>query len=812
MTKATELTYQGILLSIINQICKENPDIGFTEMLQNEQVGTKGISRFADIKLFSSKDSGKIVSFELKNLAWDATDEILISDAHYKASTNGYDYFVTGTPKQLVIFKTFESGKSIFDRKLKIYNISRIKKIDEIRLPIYQKEIYQPLKQFLVELSDIVHGIKEAVWTSIDEYFANKLSNYILAATENMFELMYNKITKDKTLQTKIRQYLRNQDIFNVTVNFDYSDIYNLCQLANYLLFLKIIFYSYLQREVPKLKLKKLEIPEDKDLLSRTLRARFDEVLKHDFEQIFEKSILEEFEFSDKYIPVIIRNVDEVDIICSFCIKKDSHFVLDSGCGAGTFLVRAYQFLKFFHPEFSHQELLERLWGVDIAPFPAFLAMMNLSLLDISCLENYPTIIQKDFSEVNSNSYFKIIYLNITHELEVKQIDKKLKNVKIPLFDNCIGNPPYIRQELIEEKEVWSKLAKKEFGIKKINQQSDLYVYYLIHTAAFLKENGKLGYVISSSWLDVNFGSGLQKFLLDNFKIIAIIDNQKIRSFDTASINTVMLIIERCSDNKERENNNVKFVRVQKKYEDIIGKSNDKFRIKNVLKFVNDIESTTADIINGDYQIIIKKQSELRFESTFYNKYENGYWGAKYLRAPELYYKIKKHFKDKFVYLSDLCDVVYGIKSGANDFFYLIDDTDKLKKMSDKESKEMIGQKIIDKDKFFTKYGWYYSDLLKRHYQIEKQFIKSIFKTQKEAKNLEVDLNKLKYVVLVCNHSKKKLKNFKYKVLNYILDAENHEIAPQYRPSCEFRISKEKDTDWYMLGENIPIGDLFFHQ
>ena len=89
-----------------------------------------------------------------------------------------------------------------------------------------------------------------------------------------------------------------------------------------------------------------------------------------------------------------------------------------------------------------------------------------------------------------------------------------------------------ISTSLIENKEKWNLLAVNEFSITKINQQSDLYLYYLIHTSAFLKEGGMLGYVISSSWLDTVFGGDLQKFLLDHFKIIAIIDNQKKRNLE----------------------------------------------------------------------------------------------------------------------------------------------------------------------------------------------------------------------------------------------------------------------------------------
>ena len=167
----------------------------------------------------------------------------------------------------------------------------------------------------------------------------------------------------------------------------------------------------------------------------------------------------------------------------------------------------------------------------------------------------------------------------------VKNIGHKKAVVKFPTFDACVGNPPYIRHELIEHKETWNHLAETEFGLKKINQQSDLYVYYLMHTSAFLNEGGRLGYVISSSWLDISFGTGFQKFLLDHFKIIAIIDHQKKRSFETALINTVILILEKCSDKVSRNANNVKFVRVNDDYEKFIGNSNDENRFERTNTF-----------------------------------------------------------------------------------------------------------------------------------------------------------------------------------------------------------------------------------
>ena len=95
-----------------------------------------------------------------------------------------------------------------------------------------------------------------------------------------MSDLMYEKITEDNDFKKRLRDYLKHQDIFNIALKFDGEEVYKICQLANYLLYLKIIFYSYLQREVSSLRLEPLEIPEDKNKLNKFLREHFDYVLK----------------------------------------------------------------------------------------------------------------------------------------------------------------------------------------------------------------------------------------------------------------------------------------------------------------------------------------------------------------------------------------------------------------------------------------------------------------------------------------------------------------------------------------------------
>lgn len=845
---ANERTFQGILWNKVNELLKEEKEISFSHILQEQNIGVE-VARFSDGLLYSEKDITKKVLFELKDSNWDATDERLVFDASMKAFNRGLEYFVTGTPRQLVIYQTFKENTTLNERKLKIYDLSTIRKNDEFTTTTYYKQITQPLKSFLKDLSDIVHGVKEVQWDSIDKFFVKKLSAYILEGSADMSELMFERIDSDNDFKKRLRTYLKDQDIFNITLKFDGEEVYKICQLANYLLYLKIIFYSYLQREVFSLKLKPLEIPEDKNRLNRVLRNRFDDVLTHDFELIFQGDILDEFEYTDKYIPALkynvnqigelnfkelnvdimgsiyntlidnqeqhdrgqhFTNVNEVDIVNAFCINKNTKLVLDTGCGAGTFLVRGYKFIKHFHTELKHEEILERLWGIEIAPFPAFLATMNLSLLDIKATENYPVILRHDFSEIKSTSAPKLIFLNTSHLFDVKDVGGKIKSIKMPVFDSEVGNPPYIRQELIEHKKRWIDLAQSEYDLKKINQQSDLYVYYLMHTAAFLKEGGRLGYVISSSWLDVSFGGGFQKFLLDHFKIIAIIDNQKMRSFETASINTAVLILEKCSDRNSREENKVKFVRVYKEYDELVGKSNDPERIDNLLRFVKRIEKTNKLTKNDDLMITVRNQKELEEESTTDGKYENGSWGAKYLRSPDIYNKIIETAGYKLIPFHKVCEVKYGIKTGANEFFYVIDETEKVKTLKPDEYRVHFGHRIENSKIDWEKHSWYFSEMNNQHYLLERIYFKPVFKTQKEASNLDVDLKKLKYQVLICNEQKPMLRKYNVKLLKYIEDAEKSPHKFNERATCASRKKPDGTQAWFNLGDELFVGDFIF--
>jgi methylase of polypeptide subunit release factors len=465
---------------------------------------------------------------------------------------------------------------------------------------------------------------------------------------------------------------------------------------------------------------------------------------------------------------------DEADILNAFCIRKNTLSILDPSCGSGIFLTRAFYFFQYLHPE---EMISSEIKGIDVSPYSTYLTFINLFFRTKCKGENLSEIITNNFLKVNNNDVLPV--------------------------DACVGNPPFIRHELIDDKTEWIQLIKKEYSITYINGQSDLYIYFLIHAASFLKEGARLGWVISASWLDVQFGAGLQRFLLEHFKIIAIIDYQAKRSFETASVNTVLLVIEKCNREKERKNHPVKFVRLYCEYEKLIGEIHAVSRISDAIKFAEGIETINENVCNENMRVTLARQILLEKDSSVDGKYFNGYWGAKYFRSPRIYDKIILYSGDQFFPLSHFAEVKYGVKTGANDFFYLIDETYKALGFDEKEYENVFGAAKAIHHRIWNTCGWFLSGLNNEHFIIEKEFVQPVFKTQKEADGLDVNISKLKFSILNCDVPKDELKEKNKKVLNYINFAEK-KYNIQKRPSVSGR------NLWYDLSSSFAKGDFIF--
>jgi hypothetical protein len=265
-------------------------------------------------------------------------------------------------------------------------------------------------------------------------------------------------------------------------------------------------------------------------------------------------------------------------------------------------------------------------------------------------------------------------------------------------FDIVIGNPPYVRQEKIapplERKEDFDveTWRKKKRGYKeelcqsvqahwgnfvKISKKSDLYVYFYYHGLALLRPNGIFCFINSNAWLDVGYGTSLQEFLLKNMEPLYIVDNQAKRSFKESDVNTIIVAIKRPEEIKD--NATVKFINYKKSFEEVLTpdnlleiersskiKSTDGFRVYPI---------TRKELLKGGVELS-KEKILLRTPENL--PYIGSKWGGRYLRAPDIFFKILEKGKGKLVKLGDIAEVRRGFTTGANEFFYVEDITDKM--------------------------------------------------------------------------------------------------------------------------------------
>ena len=206
-------------------------------------------------------------------------------------------------------------------------------------------------------------------------------------------------------------------------------------------------------------------------------------------------------------------------------------------------------------------------------------------------------------------------------------------------FDVVIGNPPYVRQEKIKH---LKSILKKRYTC--YTGAADLYVYFYERGLQLLSPNGIHTFICSNSWLDVNYGAPLQKYLLDNTAGAVICHSESEREFESADINTIVSILQNGTPDAESH-----------------------IRFLTFKTFIGD-----PDIENRRERT--RPYTELKQVGTRENKYTGDKWGGKYLRAPDIYWTILEKGKDKLVRLGDIAEVRRGFTTGANEFFYLDDE------------------------------------------------------------------------------------------------------------------------------------------
>ena len=217
----------------------------------------------------------------------------------------------------------------------------------------------------------------------------------------------------------------------------------------------------------------------------------------------------------------------------------------------------------------DHQRLLGEIFGIDIGAFPAQLSTINLAVRHLSDESNYPRVAKASFFDAQAGIPL----------FDVPLSGRSVRSVALEELDAVIGNPPYIRQEMIDrpDKESYRHLFEKEWrGQTRLSGRSDIYAYFFTHAAHLLKPGGYLGFVTSIGWLDTDYGFRLQEFFLRNFRIVAVIESQVEKWFEDARVTTCVTILKREQDQRKREENVVRFIQLKMPLAEIYSQALDR--------------------------------------------------------------------------------------------------------------------------------------------------------------------------------------------------------------------------------------------
>ncbi|MDI6733479.1 MAG: N-6 DNA methylase [Planctomycetota bacterium] len=816
----TEWTATTKITEWFNTIIQaKNLPIGIAEA----ETKLRGDKSRPDIVISRSRESeDTICLLEFKPPYFEPDDEDNLKEpARKKATKRQAPYFAISNFQHLILFNTAKVNqqKPLEEQFVENYYLSDLEDLNEIEEPRFRNNIINELERFLLNLTQYVTGEKTEPLKPIDQLLVWRLQDKVNRLARYYKNIVRNQYHKDTEFKKQLRKWFSEQMWEFTGSEIDFGKA---ARQSAYLLVNKMVFYSALQS---KRRLPALSIPPDLTTggqLQKQLQVFFGEALNLKYETIYSTDfidsaaffpdnkelirevqefagILKRYNFATLRYEIVgeifqhlipqeerhnlgqyFTRSDIVDLILGFCLKHETDKVLDPACGAGTFLVRAYHHKKLMNQKLAHLDILDTLWGVDIAKFPAHLSTINLAIPDLSLENNYPHIWQDDFFNLKSTPE-GLEAPEKWRKVEQVHFQKMKREMIIPRWFDCIvGNPPYTRQEEIPEtgvektKLIRSALEHVGKPLAEITGHAGIHTYFFVHGWKFIKDKGRFGFIVSNSWLDVGYGKGLQEFFLRHYKIIAVIESKIERWFESADINTCIVILEKCKNEQERDENLTRFVYLKKPLSHFIPPAEEvwakeKERIDKIKELINTVCFHNELYENEDLRIFPKKQADLWKEG--FDKEEGKYVGAKwgkYLRAPEIFFKILQKCKDKLVPLKEVADVRFGIKTGANEFFYL--------------TEEEIKHWGIEKEFWMHKEG-------------AKWVPNYVIKSPRECKSIVVKPEDLKYRVLMIHKDKKQLKGTN--VLKYIEWGERKKGFHK-RPTCA---SRER---WHELYDFCP--------
>jgi type II restriction/modification system DNA methylase subunit YeeA len=203
--------------------------------------------------------------------------------------------------------------------------------------------------------------------------------------------------------------------------------------------------------------------------------------------------------------------------------------ILDLACGSGAFLIETFDQLHALYGisnarleelrgqrtlfDLDRQILQHNLYGVDLNAEAIQICQLSL-WIKTAARGKRLTSLDHTIREGNS-----IISDPAVHP---KAFDWQAAFPEVFAqggFDVVVGNPPYIRQELLTPYKPWLETHYDTF-----HGMADIYVYFYELGLRLLKPGGLLSFIVTNKWMKAGYGEPLRRFFSEKAWVRSVVD------------------------------------------------------------------------------------------------------------------------------------------------------------------------------------------------------------------------------------------------------------------------------------------------
>lgn len=572
ITKINERSWGIDLISQINEYLL-NKDV-----LIKRAGGEKGLkvdkkTLFPDLLLFGDIQSAKILQgWELKMPDTDIDDSEFVDNAYKKAQALGLNSFLLWNVKVAKLYKITDATKNV----IKVWEIAESINTRE-DVENHRQCWVNMLHQILTDLNAYFNSGTISFTTIIKSLSSDNILKLILSNKQVLSQEYSNQVARNSAFEDEVNLWwdIAKSEYPERAKKLDILAEMNLFSWANKFIFANLIkrnfrsadainnidsnttpnqavsiieeishncdFWNIFKGQIGDSYLPQIIWDDFISLNNFLIDSQIQDIKQESWQSLFENIISEKHRKIYGQFPTP-KNLAK--LLVALTVENKELNVLDPCCGTGTIVKELYNLKASYG--INQDLILDTIWASDKIAFP--LQLTTMSLFSPNDMGKVLNVFQEDVVnlEIGENIIFADPYTG-------ENIEKAL-----PKFNYIASNLPFVRGEDVSRYSqnitvINSSISELMTDDYSLGGRSDLAFYIPFKLWSILEDDGKIGIIISNSWLATDAGVTFQKILRRFFFIENVVTSGNGRWFKNAKIITNILVLKK---KQESEINN----------------------------------------------------------------------------------------------------------------------------------------------------------------------------------------------------------------------------------------------------------------